>query len=123
MGINPFGTVIGQCVVALDFVNSALTGKLPLRFFLLSFCGLSRLVRLREHQTREISPSASCGEAWHCVRQACNSPTTKSHHTGKKKETSRRECPRNWRKKREERVFSPDFTNIIRTTGKSLSVG
>lgn len=47
-------TVIGQCIVALDFVNSALSDKQPLRFLLLSFCGLSRAVRLRVPNARSL---------------------------------------------------------------------
>lgn len=111
-------TAIAQCVLALDFVNSALSDKLPLRFFLLSFCGLSRPVRFARslHRRRVANRgTASDRRVIHLPRKVI---------TPEKKRTSRREFPRNWRKKREEqRVFSPDFTNIIRTTGKSVSVG
>lgn len=57
--------VIGQCIVALDFVNSALSDKLPLRFFLLTFCGLSRAVRSRVPNARSLHrrPVANRGTA------------------------------------------------------------
>lgn len=63
------------------FVNSTLSNKPPLRFVLLLFA-------VRHDSSRcKFQRDLSIGVVWRsiarCVRQACNSPTTKNHRAGK----------------------------------------
>jgi len=78
--------IIATCVT-LDFVNPALSGK-PLRFVLLLFA-------FRHDSPRcKFQRDLSIGVVWRsiarCVRQACNSPTTKNHRAGKNVAARRR---------------------------------
>jgi len=110
---------IATCVTP-DFINFALNGKPPLRFVLLLFV-------VRHDSPRcKFQRDLSIGVVWRsiarCVRQACNSPTTKNHRAGKNVAA---ESPSETGERREENngKLSLDFTNIIGTTGKSVSVG
>lgn len=67
--------------VALDFANSMLSDEPPLRFVLLLFAVCHDSPRCKFQR------DLSIGVVWRsiprCVRQACNSPTTKNHRAGK----------------------------------------